>query len=224
VNNTIEDEAPAVEILANFQRLETRLENAVGIYLTSDNEGRSGALAALEAAADFIASVPRFRAKNLVLPLVKLSAELLDVSGGTPSPMLTPVKKAGRPPQRRCAKAMHAYVAATVELMYGLGESPMAAARRIYRHLSAQFEMAEGTKTLTAATFAEWRERASSGSYKDDFDTQVYRDFLLEWEGTVSEAVDTASAQRVARDLLNRLTRVVGALRILAPIPVNPPL
>ena len=167
------------ELLLSLRRLELQLRDAHKYYKEDEDHGRIGAIAAINAVAEFVRSIEQFHRDGLADPLIAISNALTDLDEGAKQhPMLTPKKASGGRPDITERQALRAEAAATMELAMQAGMGLEEAARMVAVHLQNRGVHIRGhDQNLTWDTVKQWRDRLRSGD-QEDFAAQYYRDLI----------------------------------------------
>ena len=84
-------------LLLSLARLERQLQFAQRVFKEGEDHGRIGAIAAINAAAEFVRSIDEFYRDDLAMPLITVSSALTDLDEGAKRhPMLAPKLGGGR--------------------------------------------------------------------------------------------------------------------------------
>lgn len=166
-------------LLLSLRRLELQLRDAHKYYKEDEDYGRIGAIAAINATAEFVQSIEQFHRDGLADPLIAISNALADQDDGAKQhPMLTPIKASGGRPDITEKQALRAGAAATMELARQAGMGLEEAARMVAVHLQKRGVDVSGVRQdLTWDTVKQWRDQMRSGN-QDDFAIQYYRDLI----------------------------------------------
>lgn len=201
----------------NFVRLERQLRFAHRVFSEDGDFGRTGAIAAINAAVEFVQSVDDFRRNGLAGPLIVVSAALRDLDDGAQHPMLVPEPTGGRRPGGRERKALRAVAAATMELAMQNGMTKEAAARLVARHLQKRDVDVSGDRlSLTWGTVKRWRDELQT-SPNEDFAVGCYHAII---ESFKANEPPSASSSSIKQDLLDIID---GVLNLFNLSPVKPP-
>jgi len=198
-----------VEKLQNFlARLGEHLAQAQEQYLNGDDGGRSGAIRAIVAAAEFINSIEEFHKRNLSMPLVAASAALADLQVGTVNRMLKPVTFRNRPPDTEARQGLRAYSAASMEVLMRAGYSKQESAEAVARHLvKSKVDVSGDRSALTWRTVAYWRDQVRR-SNATSFSASIYREFFAS-----KDLSRLTKSPALKKKLLERLDAIIAATK-----------
>ncbi len=196
-------------LLQILVRLKLQLRFARKRFKDGGDQGREGAIAAINAAAEFVRSIEQFHSDGLAEPLIAISAALTDLKDGAQHPMLVPEPTEGRRPAGMERQALRAAAAATMELAMRAGMSRETAAKMVARHLQNRSVHIGGRQSLTWGTVKRWRDKLRAGSH-EDFAVQYYRD-IIEIIGV--NQTPGADPNSFKQDLLGALDNVLNLLK-----------
>ena len=120
-------ENKGAHVLARFNG---RLKDALHLYESEDDGGRSGAICAIAAAVEFVRSNESGLNKSLARPLTAALLALSELDNGVVVPLLKTVRRLGPEPQSEARQALIAYAVLVHERLWESGLSHQQSAAR----------------------------------------------------------------------------------------------
>ena len=187
-----------------------RLREGKQIYAKLDDGGRAEAAHALNAVVVFLNVFEEPSSETLTVPLVSLSAALMDLDEGIKSPMLVPSKRPGRRSKSMRREGLRAITVLTLEFLRETGLTRKEAAKQVAAALNRAGVQPLGgrRRNITATTVINWRDSLSA-DYKKGFAAELHAE--MKHEIHVNPDV---RPERVRADVLNWLAYVAKTFRV----------
>ncbi len=152
-----------------------RLREGKQLYAKLDDGGRADAAHALNAVVEFLIVFEEPSSENLTVPLVSLSAALMDLDEGIKSPMLVPSKRPGRRSTSMRREGLRAVTVLALEHLRETGLTRKEAAKQVAAALNRAGVQPLGGRwrNITATTVINWRESLSA-DYKIGFAAKLH--------------------------------------------------
>ncbi len=193
-----------------------RLREAKRLYEGEDDGGRAGMALAVSAAADLVLSIEEMRSEDLAVPLSALAIALTDLDNGKVARGLIPKIFGNRPPDTHMRQAMRAYASIAMELLMMAGFQRGEAAHVVINFMISKGVKADGRRTWTGATVANWRDQCRAGKAAI-FTQEIWGEH--DFSQYVFQSTDKGKLKAV---ILNQLGGVLVAIRAADP-PSNLP-
>jgi hypothetical protein len=159
------------------------LRNASEIFHRSEDQGRHGAIIALDAAWRLVALFKQPFSENLFLPLLHLRDALGKLDEGTVASMLKPVRHRGRTTSTGARAALRGHAAGTVQRLVEAGLSLKDARALVAKALNELGVRPErGSGQTTARTVRTWCEEVAADVGRRGAAATIYEGMFTEGE------------------------------------------